>query len=162
GQDLDGDEAVERFLTGLVDGAHAALAQQFEEFKLRKVGVELLRCRRHESAVLRGRRCARLNRGMRLAFQPDLEQAVRAQPLGRPRRHLGPPQRATICFPDDNDYRMRRGRLQECRLAVSGGPLTRRAKRKRSRVYPSKLRNKERISSSTSLSSATVCARYCA
>ena len=45
-QDLEGDEAVEARLPGLVDRAHAALAEQFQDLKLREVPGEFF-----------GRRC---------------------------------------------------------------------------------------------------------
>jgi len=43
GEELEGDEAVEGFLPGLVNDAHAAAAEEFEDLELGKVGGNLVR-----------------------------------------------------------------------------------------------------------------------
>ena len=66
-EQLQRDEAVERFLPRLVDDPHAAAAEAFEDFELRKVRGELLR---------------RLGRRLR-------PPRPRRPPLGRPARQRG-------------------------------------------------------------------------
>ena len=49
-QNLERDQSVEPRLPRLVDGAHAALADQFEDLELRKERAQVVYCRRRESS----------------------------------------------------------------------------------------------------------------
>ena len=54
-QDLEGDQAVEFLLAGLIDGAHAALADQFQDFQLGEERRQF-RHRRRRKCPASGRR----------------------------------------------------------------------------------------------------------
>ena len=60
-EDLDGDDAVEGFLPGLVNDAHASAAQAFEDLELRKAVGDFLRRRRRRGpggiGGIEGARC---------------------------------------------------------------------------------------------------------
>ncbi len=75
GEDLDRDEAVEGFLAGLVNDAHAAAPETLDDLELRKLARDLLRRRRRDGAGLLARREDRA-RGERLG-----QQAGRAEPV---------------------------------------------------------------------------------
>ncbi len=48
--ELNGDVAIEEWLSSLIDDAHAAVAEKLGHFKIGQSSRQLLRCRRHERA----------------------------------------------------------------------------------------------------------------
>jgi hypothetical protein len=85
-QDLHRNQAVQTLLPRLVDRAHAAAAEKFDNLQLRELGRKFLDRRRNEAGRRRGGRGLRGRGspiGRRAAFQPGQHQALRAQTGGR-------------------------------------------------------------------------------
>src|SRR5262249_34930703 len=82
-QDLERDEPVELDLPGLVDGAHAALAEQGEDLHLRKEAGQLGRRRRDERTGGLASMGVAPRRGGEGAAQGGVEKAAGTQPFGR-------------------------------------------------------------------------------
>ena len=86
-------------MAGLIDDAHPALADQFEDFQFGEMGRQLggrgraKRLRRGTAAAGR-----RPGLGTAAALQTRLEHAVRAEPLGGVPRHFGSALRTWMGF----------------------------------------------------------------
>ena len=83
-QDFQGDDAVERLLPGFVDRAHAALADESQDFQLGKRLDQFFGCRRHEPGPTAFSLAVRPD--VHAGAQPGFHQARRAQPVRRVRR----------------------------------------------------------------------------
>ncbi len=73
-EDLERDEAVQRFLSGLVDNTHSAATEAFEDLELRETRADLFHSRR------RGLSGRFIGNGPRLKAQ--FEKAAGAEPGG--------------------------------------------------------------------------------
>ncbi len=92
-EDFQRHQPVEPLLPGLIDHAHAAPAQQFQNLQVGEMGSQLGRRGRNEVGTL-GRIAAARSGG--LSCQSALEQTGRAEPPGRVGGQFGVTGRATV------------------------------------------------------------------
>ena len=101
-QNLYGDQAVQVLLPGFIDRAHAAAAEQFEDFQLWKPRSQVFdaKQRRFWRAFRRRRGQRRLKAGIGwlLALEPGQHQAFRAESRGRAGGYLAAALRAELRF----------------------------------------------------------------